>query len=376
MILGAPCARSLRTRPACTYPAWPYNLAQVKLDLTPIRDPDSMNPQPWQLCIAPMMEWTDRHCRAFHRCLSPNARLYTEMVTTGALIHGPRERLLAHSPCEHPVALQLGGNDPADLARCAHLAQAAGYDEVNLNVGCPSDRVQHAAIGACLMREPVRVADALKSMRDAVDIPVTLKCRLGVDEQDDYAFLYDFVATVAPHIDALMLHARKAILRGLSAAQNRSVPPLNYPRVHQLKVDFPQLPVIINGGIRSVEEARVHWDDLDGVMIGRAAYQNPWLIAELEQSLFDTSLPESPHAVLERFVPYVEAELANGTRLHAITRHMHGLFNSLPGARRFRRHLSDHATAKHAGIDVLLEAASYVRSTQSRPSNDRSMQAA
>lgn len=317
-------------------------------------------PDHWQLCIAPMMEWTDRHCRAFHRCLSPHARLYTEMVSTGALIHGPRQRLLAFSDTEHPVALQLGGHDPADLAHCARLAEADGYDEVNLNVGCPSDRVQHAAMGACLMQEPARVADALKAMRDAVAIPVTVKCRLGVDNCDDYSFLVDFVGTVAPHIDALAVHARKALLQGLSAAQNRSIPPLDYNRVQLLKSDFPDLPIVLNGGLTSVEDTDAHAATLDGVMIGRAAYQNPWLIAELEQAYFATPMPGSRHAVLETYLPYVHAELRHGTRLHAITRHLHGLFSGLPGARRYRRYLSEHATDRDAGLEVLTRAAEMV----------------
>jgi tRNA-dihydrouridine synthase A len=281
------------------------------------------------------------------------------MITTGALIHGPRERLLAHTETEHPLAIQLGGNDPEALARCAQFAEAAGFDEVNLNVGCPSDRVQHAAIGACLMREPSRVADAVAAMRDAVSVPVTVKCRLGVDDQDNYPFLYDFATAIAPYIDALMVHARKAVLSGLSAAQNRSVPPLDYRRVHQLKEDFPVLPIVINGGITSIEDALAHFDGLDGVMIGRAAYQNPWFIAQVANEVFGAPLPGSPHEVLERFIPYIEAELAKGTRLHAITRHLHGLFNGQPGARRFRRHLSEHATARDAGIDVLLDAAGH-----------------
>ena len=309
-----------------------------------------------------MMEWTDRHCRAFHRCLSDNVRVYTEMVTTGALIHGPRQRLLAHTESEHPLAIQLGGNNPADLARCALFAQAAGFDEVNLNVGCPSERVQQAAIGACLMREPSCVADALKAMRDAVSVPVTVKCRLGVDDQDTYPFLYDFVATVAPHIDALMVHARKAVLKGLSAAQNRSIPPLDHDRVHRLKRDFPALRIIINGGISCVDDALAHSAGLDGVMIGRAAYQNPWLIAQLAQAMFATPMPKRRRDVLDSFLPYVEAELSRGTRLHAITRHLHGLYNGLPGARRFRRHLAEHATAEDAGIDVLLKAADHIAS--------------
>jgi tRNA-dihydrouridine synthase A len=318
-----------------------------------------------------MMEWTDRHCRHFHRLLAPHARLYTEMVSCGALLHGPRARLLARSPEEHPVALQLGGADPHELAQCARFGADAGFDEINLNVGCPSDRVQHARIGACLMREPHLVADGVSAMREAVDIPVTVKCRTGVDDADDYAFLSEFVATVAPAgCDVFIVHARKAILHGLTPAQNRSIPPLDWTRVARLKRDFPHLSFIVNGGLAEFADIRAQLAAVDGVMLGRAAYHNPWLLNRLDAALFGDSQSEAAsddgapidarHDVLLRLLPYVETELANGARLHDVARHLHGLFNGCAGARRFRRHLSEHSTRPGAGIEVLLDAARFV----------------
>jgi tRNA-dihydrouridine synthase A len=320
---------------------------------------------PWKLCVAPMMEWTDRHCRHFHRLLSPHARLYTEMISTGALLHGPRERLLAFSAPQHPVALQLGGADPQELATCARYGADAGFDEINLNVGCPSDRVQHARIGACLMREPELVADCVASMRGAVDIPVTVKCRTGVDDDDGYEFLERFVATVAGSgCEVFIVHARKAILKGLSPAQNRTIPPLDWTRVRRLKADFPHLTFVVNGGLDNVEHVRQQLRCVDGVMLGRASYHNPWLLTELEHALFTESLGVRAGAgrldLLTQFVPYVEAEIEKGARLHDIARHLHGLFNGCPGARRFRRHLSEHAHRQNAGAHVLLEAAAHI----------------
>ena len=312
-----------------------------------------------RLCVAPMMAWTDRHCRAFHRVLAPHARLYTEMVTADALLHGPTGRLLAFDPSEHPVALQLGGSEPRALARCAVLAQERGYDEVNLNVGCPSPRVQRGAFGACLMLEPRRVAAGLAAMRDACALPVTVKCRLGVDDHDDYPFLRDFVGACADAgVTTFAVHARIAALQGLSPAENRTVPPLHYGRVRRLKREFPRLTVVLNGGIRDTASALEALAWADGVMVGRGAYRNPWWLTELEQRLFGTARPEDPHAVLERYIAdYVERTLADGVRLHDIARHLHGLFNGMPGARAWRRHLSEETRRPGAGVEVLEVAA-------------------
>jgi tRNA-dihydrouridine synthase A len=313
---------------------------------------------PHRLCVAPMMQWTDRHCRALHRLFSPHARLYTEMVTTSALEHGPRERLLAFDPVEHPVALQLGGSDPVALARCARWGADAGYDEINLNAGCPSDRVQEARIGACLMKEPARVADCVAAMRAAVQVPVTVKCRLGVDDADGYDVLATFVAQIAQAgVATVLVHARKAILRGLSPAQNRTVPPLDYDRVYRLKADFPALAIVLNGGLGGGAEGdplpalRAHADALDGIMIGRAAYHDPWLLAGAENALFGTPLPEA-HILHARIHARIVRHLEDGGRLHDVTRHLLGLCAGAPGARRFRRHLSEHAHRRGAGIEV------------------------
>ncbi len=311
------------------------------------------------LCVAPMMAWTDRHCRAFHRVLAPHARLYTEMVTADALLHGPTARLLAFDPSEHPVALQLGGSEPGALARCARLAAERGFDEVNLNVGCPSPRVQRGAFGACLMLEPRRVADCLAAMREACALPVTVKCRLGVDGHDDYPFLRDFVGACADAgVTTFAVHARIAALTGLSPAQNRSVPPLDYGRVRRLKQEFPHLAVVLNGGLRDTARVVGALAWADGVMVGRGAYRNPWWLAELERALFGTDLPAGPHAVLERYVgDYVDRTLADGARLHDVARHLLGLFNGMPGARAWRRHLSEETRRPGAGVEVLEAAA-------------------
>ena len=318
----------------------------------------------WRLCIAPMMEWTDRHCRHFHRMLAPHARLYTEMISTGALLHGPLQRLLTYSAAQHPVALQLGGADPTDLASCARHGADAGFDEINLNVGCPSDRVQHARIGACLMREPTLVAECIAAMRAAVAIPVTVKCRTGVDDDDDYNFLARFVDTVASAGCAVfIIHARKAILTGLSPAQNRTIPPLDWTRAARLKTDFPHLTVVVNGGLDNSIDVNDQLRCVDGVMLGRAVYHNPWLLTELEHELFGTSAPTSRHVALLQLLPYVEQELKAGARLHDIARHLHGLFNGCPGARRFRRYLSENSHRTHAGVEVLIDAAAAVNKT-------------
>ncbi|KRF01836.1 tRNA-dihydrouridine synthase A [Frateuria sp. Soil773] len=310
----------------------------------------------WRVSVAPMMDWTDRHCRYFHRLLSPHARLYTEMVTSAALVRGRQLRLLEHSQQEHPVALQLGGSEPAELAEAARLGAGAGYDEINLNVGCPSDRVQSGRFGACLMYEPVLVGDCVKAMRDAVDVPVTVKCRIGVDDQDDYAGLQHFTETMLEAgVQVLVVHARKAWLKGLSPKENREIPPLDYERVYRLKREFPQLVVAINGGITTVEEVRAHLERLDGVMLGRAAYHDPYLLARIEHALYGEPLP-ARESVLLHMRPYIEAELARGTALKHISRHLLGLYQGEPGARGFRRTLSEGAHLPGAGWALIEQA--------------------
>jgi tRNA-dihydrouridine synthase A len=309
----------------------------------------------YALCVAPMMDWTDRHCRYFHRLLAPNARLYTEMVTSAALLHGDRERLIGFDRSEHPLALQLGGSDPRELAAAARIGAEFGYDEINLNVGCPSDRVQSGRFGACLMREPALVADCFTAMRDAVSIPVTLKCRLGVDDQDEAGDLQHFVETVAgAGCQMLVVHARKAWLKGLSPKENREVPPLNYLRVYQLKRDFPMLTIVINGGIGAAD-VQDHLRHTDGVMLGRAAYHDPFQLAVLQRDLFATPLPDR-EAVILAMRPYIEAHLAAGGRLQHISRHLLGLFQGQPGARIWRRVLSENAHRAEADF-VIVETA-------------------
>jgi tRNA-dihydrouridine synthase A len=303
-----------------------------------------------------MMDWTDRHCRYFHRLLAPHARLYTEMVTTGAVLHGDRQHLLGFDAAERPLALQLGGHAPAQLAACARIAADLGYDEVNLNVGCPSDRVQSGRFGACLMREPALVAEGVAAMRAAVAIPVTVKCRIGVDDQDDEADLQRFVETLAAAgLRTLIVHARKAWLQGLSPKENREVPPLNYARVYRLKQAFPQLCIVINGGIGAVDGVREHLRHVDGVMLGRAANHDPFVLARIEQALFGTPLPERD-ALLARLEPYVAAHLRRGGALNHITRHLLGLYLGLPGARIFRRRLSEQAHRAGADFGVIADA--------------------
>lgn len=308
--------------------------------------------------VAPMLDWTDRHCRYFHRKLTAQTLLYTEMVTTGAIIHGKGD-YLAYSDAEHPVALQLGGSDPAALAQCAKLAEARGYDEINLNVGCPSDRVQNGRFGACLMGEAALVADCIKAMRDVVSVPVTVKTRIGIDDQDSYEFLCDFIGTVATEggCDSFTLHARKAWLSGLSPKENREIPPLDYSRVYQIKHDFPQLNIGINGGVKSLEEAQEHLKHVDGVMMGREAYQNPGILAQVDRLIFGSTaaLPD-PVAVVRSMYPYIDAELSQGTYLGHITRHMLGVFQGIPGARQWRRYLSENAHKPGADVNVLEQA--------------------
>ncbi len=313
-----------------------------------------------------MLDWTDRHERYFLRLLSRRARLYTEMVTTGALLHGDVKRHLQFDAAEHPLALQLGGSDPAALAQCAALAEEWGYDEVNLNIGCPSDRVQSGKFGACLMAEPALVAACVRAMQAATSVPVTVKSRIGIDDQDSDTFLQDFVATVADAgCTTFIIHARIAVLQGLSPKQNRDIPPLNYPRVQGIKQRYPQLDIIINGGITTLPQARGLLDGsdspdgiaLDGVMMGREAYHNPYVLADVDQRLFGDSRPVPTRAaIMAAYLPYVEAQLAQGTPLQHMTRHILGLFKGQNGGRLFRRHLSENAFRKQAGISVLEDA--------------------
>ncbi|ULR33435.1 tRNA dihydrouridine(20/20a) synthase DusA [Dickeya fangzhongdai] len=309
-----------------------------------------------------MLDWTDRHCRYFHRLLSHNALLYTEMVTTGAILHGKGD-YLAYSEEEHPLALQLGGSDPAALAQCAALAEQRGYDEVNLNVGCPSDRVQNGRFGACLMAEAQLVADCVKAMRERVGIPVTVKTRIGIDDQDSYEFLCDFIRTVSEQggCDTFIVHARKAWLSGLSPKENREIPPLDYPRVYQLKRDFPSLTLAINGGVKTLAEAQQHLQHVDGVMVGREAYQNPGMLAQVDSELFgaDSIAPDQADVVRAMY-PYIERELSGGASLGHITRHMLGLFQGVPGARQWRRYLSENAHKPGADAAVVERALALV----------------
>jgi tRNA-dihydrouridine synthase A len=309
-----------------------------------------------------MMDWTDRHDRFFLRLISRHALLYTEMVTTGAVLHGDRGRLLGFHSAEHPVAVQLGGSEPAELAEAACIAEGFGYDEVNLNVGCPSDRVQSGRFGACLMLEPDLVARCVEAMRAAVSVPVTVKCRIGVDNQDPEAALPAMARAVREAgCETLIVHARKAWLQGLSPKENRDVPPLDYPLVYRLKQAMPEMEIIINGGITTLDEVETHLAHMDGAMLGRAAYQNPYVLAEVDARFYgDARAPFSRHEVLEAFLPYVQRELAQGTHLHAMSRHILGLFQGQPGARAFRRHISENAPRPGAGVDVIRDAMALV----------------
>ncbi|HWE18138.1 MAG TPA: tRNA dihydrouridine(20/20a) synthase DusA [Hyphomicrobiaceae bacterium] len=320
-------------------------------------------------CVAPMMDWTDRHCRFFHRLLSARALLYTEMATADAILHGNRERLLGFSAEEHPVALQLGGSDPARLAEAAAIGAAWGYDEINLNVGCPSDRVQEGRFGACLMAEPALVADCVAAMRARVSVPVTVKCRIGIDDQDSEADLERFVAAVAAAgCRTFIVHARKAWLKGLSPKDNREVPPLDYGRVYRLKAAHAELEIVINGGITSLDEAEAHLAQVDGVALGRAAYQSPYLLAEVDRRLFGaTRASPTRRAVIEALLPYAERHVQAGGRLNNVARHVLGLYRGQPRARAFRRHLSEHAPRDRAGIGVLKEAMRLVEGARAVP---------
>lgn len=314
-----------------------------------------------RLSVAPMMDWTDRHERFFLRQITARTLLYTEMITTGAILHGDRERLLGYHPCEHPLALQVGGSDPGALAQCAGIAKDLGFDEINLNVGCPSDRVQSGRFGACLMAEPARVAECVAAMA-ATGIPVTVKCRIGIDGRDAFGNLLEFVAAVrGGGVRSFAVHARIAILTGLSAKQNREIPPLRYGDVYRLKAEMPELEVVINGGVGNLDQACDHLALVDGAMIGRAAYKNPWMLAHADRVVFGVPGPgPSPDQVINRVVEYAEKHLAAGGRLGDITRHILGLFQGVPGARAWRRHLSENAHLPGAGSDVLRAAAALV----------------
>lgn len=324
-----------------------------------------MPPSPHRLSVAPMMDWTDRHCRVLHRMLSSRALLYTEMLTTGAILHGDRVRLLAFDPVEHPVALQLGGSDPADLAAAARIGEAEGYDEINLNVGCPSDRVQSGRFGACLMREPELVADCMAAMIAAVRIPVTVKSRIGVDEQDPEESLFRLVdLSAAAGVTRFIVHSRKALLKGLSPKENRDVPPLNYPLVYRLKRERPDLSISLNGGVASLDEAVAHLAHVDGVMIGRAAYHTPAMLGEVDQRLFGGGADVDLMEVVTAYRDYVSRELARGTHLAAMTRHMLGLFHGAPGARTWRRILTVEGVKAGAGVEVIDRALAAVSGLQ------------
>ena len=314
-----------------------------------------------KVSVAPMMDWTDRHCRYFMRILSPAVRLYTEMVTAAALKHGDENNLLEYDVSEHPLALQVGGSEPGLMAHAAKLAAEHGYDEININVGCPSDRVQSGSFGACLMKRPDTVADCVKAMQEVGPVPVTVKTRIGIDDLDNYTFVRDFVAAIADAgCETVIVHARIAILSGLSPKDNRTVPPLNYERVYRLKQAFPDLTIVLNGGITTIEQVHEHLAHVDGVMIGRQAYQHPWFLSELHQALgYPTgAMPASRADVVAKMLPYVELERGRGVLLKHITRHMLGLFAGQPGARGWRRYLSENAHHSGAGSEVLEQALS------------------
>ncbi|MGF6777620.1 tRNA dihydrouridine(20/20a) synthase DusA [Paraburkholderia sp. GAS334] len=323
----------------------------------------SQSPSPRRVSVAPMMDWTDRHCRSFHRILSRHTWLYTEMVTTGALIHGDVARHLAFTADEAPVALQLGGSEPADLARAAKLGEQWGYDEINLNCGCPSERVQRGAFGACLMNEPQLVADCVKAMRDVVSVPVTVKHRIGVDAVEEYGFVRDFVGTIADAgCDVFIVHARNAILKGLSPKENREIPPLKYDYAYQLKREFPHLEIILNGGVKTLDEVETHLQHVDGVMLGREAYHNPYVLADVDARFYGSSEPAlSREAAEAKLIEYCAAELARGTFLGGVTRHALGLYRGVAGARGWRRVLSDNKKLALGDLAIFDEARTHLR---------------
>lgn len=325
--------------------------------------------QDWRFCVAPMMDWTDRHCRYFHRQLSRHARLYTEMVTTGAILHGELERLLGFDPIEHPIALQLGGSDPTELADAARVGERFGYDEINLNCGCPSDRVQRGAFGACLMAVPAQVAEAVRAMRDAVTVPVTVKHRIGIGRDESYAFVCDFVGALwGAGCEVFIVHARNAWLEGLSPKENREIPPLRPEVVHQLKRDFPQARFILNGGLSTIHQSVAACEGLDGVMLGRAAYHDPWLLARVDALFHGDSNPATTRSeVVHRMIDYAARVCGAGVPLRAITRHMLGLYQGRPGARNWRRTLSDSVLLKDADASLLARALAEVEAAGDRP---------
>ena len=313
--------------------------------------------------VAPMLDWTDRHERYFLRLISRHAVLYTEMATTGAILHGQRDRFLRFNEAEHPLVLQLGGSEPDDLATCAKIAEDYGYDEINLNVGCPSERVQSGSFGACLMAEPSLVADCVAAMQSTVNIPVTVKHRIGIDDRDSWDELCEFVEVVAQGgCKVFIVHARKAWLKGLSPKENREIPPLQYEVVHRLKKTYPDIEFIINGGFTTLDSAHQQLEFVDGVMLGREVYHNPYILAEVDRVFYqdDHAMP-SRREVLQHFIPYVENELSKGTKLHAMTRHILGLFQGIPGAKAWRRHISENATKQGAGLQVLLDAVAQIK---------------
>jgi tRNA-dihydrouridine synthase A len=331
--------------------------------MEPIQETGVLPADPWRLCVAPMLDWTDRHCRGFHRLISPHARLYTEMVTTGALLHGDAARHLDFDPAEHPVALQLGGSELQDLARCARLGQEWGYDEINLNCGCPSERVQRGAFGACLMAEPALVAQALRAMREAVDIPVTVKHRLGLGRDEDYGFVRDFVgAAFEAGCRTFIVHARNAWLNGLSPRENRDVPPLRYEVARRLRADFPQARFVLNGGLSALAQIQEQLQALDGVMIGRWAYQQPFALAQLDAALFGSVPLADPLELIEPLSAYLEQAVARGAPPWAVIRHTLGLFHGRRGARQWRRRLSDPQFVVTHGVQALRRAANSVSS--------------
>jgi tRNA-dihydrouridine synthase A len=345
--------------------------AKVTGTVTSADKPVTLINRPHRFCVAPMLDWTDRHCRYFLRQLSRHCLLYTEMVTTGALLQGAPGRLLQFHPAEHPVALQLGGSEPAELAESARLGEAHGYDEINLNLGCPSSRVQSGRFGACLMAEPERVAACVSAMIRAVDVPVSVKTRIGIDAQDSYEHLHRFIDRLAQAgCRSFIVHARKAILKGLSPRENRSIPPLRYEFVYRLKQDLPELEIILNGGVTCLDEAEAHLREVDGVMLGREAYHNPWLLAEVDARLFSDSRPQPTRTgIVQGMLPYIERELQAGGELKHITRHLLGLFQGVPGARAWRRQLSQYGPGAGAGTDVILAALEAVTAVGARDSS-------
>lgn len=366
IVCHARALSATRWIPPAAPQVWPSRPAQAKRWALNLKDPDAAVTRPdYRFSVAPMMDWTDRHCRAFHRVLTKHALLWTEMVTADAVLHGPRDRLLGFSPQEHPLVLQLGGSDPAKLAEAARIAEGFGYDEVNLNCGCPSERVQSGAFGACLMAEPDLVADCVAAMRAAVSIPVTVKNRIAIDDLPARETLFTFIDKVsAAGCSVFTVHARAAWLKGLSPKENREVPPLDYGLVAELKRSRPGLAIILNGGIATLDQCADHLQIYDGVMLGRAAYQTPGLLGDVDARLFGAGASISAGEAVRAYEPYIAARLAEGSILHSMTRHMLGLFACQPGARQWRRILSENAVKKGAGLEVLRAALAAVETVE------------